>query len=71
MGLSLSLEITIPDDVDIASVIAIGAKHDPYTGDGELEIGEAMELAFSNPEGIKELRSLGIQWNTVQTGVIL
>lgn len=71
MGLGLSLEITIPDGVDIASVIAIGAAHDPYTGDGDLEIGEAVELAFSNPSGVEALRSLGVTWNAVQTGVIL
>jgi hypothetical protein len=65
------LEITIPNDVDIASVIAIGAANDPFTGGGDLEIGEAMELAFSNPSGVEALRSLGITWNAVQTGIIL
>lgn len=71
MGLGLSLEITIPDDVDIASVIAIGAAHDPCNDGGELGIGEAVELAFHEPSGIEALRSLGVRWNAVQTGIIL
>lgn len=71
MGLGLSLEIRIPDDVDVASVIAIGAAHDPFIDGGDLEIGEAIELAFLNPSGIEALRSLGVTWNAVQTGVIL
>lgn len=69
MGLSISIEVVVPDDVDRALVTAIGEKCSPYLpDDGEpMTIGEAIQWAFSDSGGVAALAALGITWNTIET----
>jgi hypothetical protein len=64
MGLSISIEVNIPDDVDATLVTRIGSACYPHgIGDEPMEIGEALQWAFMSPWGVGELASLGITWN--------
>jgi hypothetical protein len=65
MGLSISLEVHIPDNVDRTLVTRIGLACYPYDGleDEPLDIGEALQWAFQSPWGVGELASLGVTWN--------
>lgn len=71
MGLGLSLEITIPNTVDITSVISIGAGCYPHGSTDGMEIGEAVQWAFTHPEGIAALGLLGVTWAAMQTGLVI
>jgi hypothetical protein len=71
MGLGLSIEVTIPSFVDIAQVIAIGQRFYPYGVDGDMELGEAIQWAFSDPGGVAALAAMGITWALCQTGTVL
>jgi hypothetical protein len=63
MGLSLSIEVTIPDGVDSALLIDIGERCYPYDIEETMEIDEALQWAFSTPQGVTELAILGVRWN--------
>ena len=69
MTSSLSIEIHVPDVVDRTLVTAIGERCYPYPIEaGEpMEIGEALQWAFSNPEGVSALASLGVRWTPIET----
>jgi hypothetical protein len=74
--LGLSIEVDIPPLVDIAAVIALGKRSYPYAteGDedyGEMDIGEAIQWAFTNPGGVAALAAMGITWVLCQTGSAL
>ena len=63
MGLSISIEVTNPEVLDTALVIEIGKAQCPYEDPDDMEIGEALQWAFSTPQGVTELANLGAQWN--------
>lgn len=65
MGLSISIEVSIPEAVDKTAVIRLGAACYPYEGFGDepMDLGEALQWAFSSPVGVTELASLGVTWN--------
>jgi hypothetical protein len=71
MGLSLSIEVQVPDDVDAASVTAIGERcYASTVGDVDHEpmgIGEAIQYAFNDPGGVMALATLGIVWTAIET----
>lgn len=71
MGLGLSIEISIPNGVDIAQVIAVGQGCYPYGIVGDMDIGEAVQWAFSEPRGVAALAAMGITWALCQTGTVL
>jgi hypothetical protein len=71
MGLGLSIEVNIPEWVDVASVIAVGMRCYPYGIDGDMELGEAIQWAFSDPGGVAALAAMGITWALCQTGTVL
>lgn len=71
MGLSLSIEVQVPDDVDAASVTAIGERCYQHVG-GDVDhepmgIGEAIQYAFNNAGGVAALAALGIRWTAIET----
>lgn len=70
MGLSMSMEVTIPDGVTIYDLIAIGKKYAPAEWRDGMELDDALEWAFSEPKGLAELSQLGITWNTIRNGRI-
>jgi len=63
MGLSLSIEINVPENVDMTLLIAIGERCYPYDIAETMEIDEALQWAFSTPQGVTELAILGVRWN--------
>lgn len=63
MGLSISIEVNVPSDVDVARLVRIGEESYPYDVDEPMDVGEAIQWAFSTPQGVKDLASLGVQWN--------
>lgn len=69
MGLGLSIEVNIPDWVDIASVIAVGMQCYPYGITGEMDVAEAIQYAFSDPSGVAALAALGITWIGMTVGM--
>lgn len=71
MGLGLSIEINIPNGVDIAQVIAVGQGCYPYGIVGDMDIGEAVQWAFSEARGVAALAAMGITWALCQTGTVL
>lgn len=63
MGLSISIEVTIPEVLDNERLINIGKAHCPYEDTEGMEIGEALQWAFATPQGVTDLATLGVQWN--------
>jgi hypothetical protein len=69
LGLGLSIEVNIPDWVDIASVIAVGMQCYPYGITGDMDVAEAIQYAFSDPSGVAALAALGITWIGMTVGM--
>lgn len=69
MGVSISIEVQVPDTVDRALVTAIGERCSPYLPDDEepMTVGEAIQWAIGDAGGMRELASLGVTWTTIET----
>ena len=71
MGLSLSIEVKVPANVDVALVTAIGERcQPPLSRDADCEpmgIGEAIQYAFNEAGGVAALAALGIRWTAIET----
>jgi hypothetical protein len=65
MGLSISIEVNIPETVDKALVTRIGLACYPYDGldDEPMDLGEALQWAFQSPWGVGQLADLGVEWD--------
>jgi hypothetical protein len=64
MGLSISIEVHVPDTIDKNAIIRIGERAYGQDDSGEpMDIGEALQWAFANPQGVTELANLGVHWN--------
>lgn len=59
---SISIEITIPENVDTALVIKIGEASYPYDVAGPMELDEAIQWAFATTQGVTDLANLGVTW---------
>ena len=68
MGLGLSIEVSIPEWVDSAAVIALGMQCYPYGIVGDMEMDEAVQWAFSNATGITALAAMGVTWIGMTVG---
>ena len=68
MGLGLSIEVVIPDWVDIASIIAIGQGCYPYGIVGDMDVAEAIQWAFSDASGVAALAAIGVTWIGMTVG---
>ena len=71
MGLSLSVEVVVPDGITEQDLIAVGKKYAPAEWQDGMELDDALEWAFSEPKGLAELSQLGITWNTIRNGRII
>lgn len=69
LGLGLSIEVNIPDWVDIASVIAVGMQCYPYGIVGDMDVAEAIQWAFSDPTGVAALAAMGVTWIGMTVGM--
>jgi len=70
MGVSLSIEVTVPSHVTANELVAIGEQcctHEDVEGMG---VGEALSWAFSDAGGVTMLSTLGVTWNAINTGRI-
>lgn len=63
MGLSISIEVLLPEVLDKERLVRLGEAHCPYEDTEGMEIGEAIQWAFASPQGVKDLASLGVTWN--------
>jgi hypothetical protein len=65
MSLSISLEVTIPDNVPESLVISIGAACYPegIPDEEPMDVAEALQWAFLSPWGVDQLHSIGVEWN--------
>jgi hypothetical protein len=70
VGLGLSIEVNIPEWVDIASVIAVGMQCYPYGIVGDMELAEAIQWAFSSANGVAALSAMGITWIGMTVGTM-
>ena len=68
MGLGLSVEVIIPDWVDVASVIAVGQGCYPYGIVGDMDVAEAIQWAFSDATGVAALAAMGVTWIGMTVG---
>jgi hypothetical protein len=68
MGLGLSIEVSIPEWVDIASVIAVGMQCYPYGIVGDMDVTEAIQWAFSDAAGVAALAAMGVTWIGMTVG---
>lgn len=68
MGLGLSIEVNIPEWVDIASVIAVGMQCYPYGIVGDMDVAEAIQWAFSDATGVAALAAMGVTWIGMTVG---
>lgn len=69
MLLSISLEVTVPEDVNREALQRIGEAFSPAGSEG-MEDADAVEAAFNDPDAICALSSLGIEWTAIRTGTI-
>lgn len=69
MSFGLSVVVTIPPDVEQSAVVSIGERFDPTSEDIEpMDVGEAVQFAFTDPAGIADLARLGVTWEVYETG---
>lgn len=68
MSHGLSFEVTIPSDVDESAVISIGERFAEDGVDEEMTVSDALQWAFTNPNAIALLASLGVSWHVISTG---
>lgn len=68
MGLGLSIEVMIPEWVDISSVIAVGMQCYPYGIVGDMDLPEAIQWAFSDATGVAALSAMGVTWIGMTVG---
>lgn len=69
MLLGLSLEVHVPADVSKDALHRIGTAFAPQGMDTTgMEDADAVEYAFSDPDAIAALTSLGVTWSTIRTG---
>lgn len=62
MNLSVSIEVTIPENVDTESIIKVGEAAYPYNVPGDMELDEAIQWAFASAQGVTDLANLGVRW---------
>lgn len=67
MLLGISLEVTVPADVDRAELHQIGVEVVPNPQEG-FTAADVVEWGFTNPAAITALHGLGVRWNAVATG---
>lgn len=67
--MQLSVEVSIPDDVDMEGLVAIGTKYAPREGDwSSMPLEEALMWALNDHEGCAELAALGVTWQSIPVG---
>lgn len=62
MNLSVSIEVSIPANVDPQSIIKVGEAAYPYNVPGAMELNEAIQWAFTTAQGVTDLANLGVVW---------
>lgn len=65
---SISIEVHVPDSVDESAITMIGERCSPYDHPHGLETGEAIQWAFTSPQGVTELANLGVRWYAQHQG---
>lgn len=69
MSFGLSVVVNIPATVDQDAVTEIGARFVDTSVDEEpMQLGEALQFAFTDPSGVADLARLGITWDVYETG---
>lgn len=69
MSFGLSVVVSIPSNVERSVLAAIGERFAPAPlGDEEMESGEALQFAFTDPQGVADLARLGVTWEVYETG---
>lgn len=72
MLLGLSIEVHVPLTVDRDALQRIGRTFAPTGMDTEgMDDADAVEYAFSDPDAIAALMSLGVAWATVRNGPVI
>jgi len=76
MSFGLSVVVKVPSEVDRSAVISIGERYDatdysdvpPEVRDEPMDVGEALQIAFTEPGGVADLARLGVTWEVYETG---
>lgn len=75
MKLGLSLELTIPSDVQTSeALLLLGRMYAPpgtVTPGDPLTVPEAVEYLFRHQGGVSFLATMGVTWDAVHTGEVV